>query len=257
MAWLGQLSLPVIGILLFILLVLAMEIGFRGPRLLERLFGEGGAGRPAAPDHLVSAMLGLLALLLGFTFSLALNRYEARRDLVVAEANAIGTTWLRAGLVEGPAREEMRGVLKRYVDARIAWSHDPAAVRHVDRTQALQQRLWTSMGTVMRTDRSPTFSKALMEAMNGSFDLASARFAARSVRLPGEVLWVLVLSAALSATMLGYMMASSDRRHRVATMLLLLLLSLSLTMILDLDRSTEGAIQVSQKPLETLRASMR
>jgi len=96
-----------------------------------------------------------------------------------------------------------------------------------------------------------------MEAMNGSFDLASARAAARAAHIPGRVLGILLLYAVLSMVLLGYILAANGRPHRVATGLLLVLLTLALVVILDLDRPRSGAIQVSQQPLEDLRASLQ
>jgi hypothetical protein len=93
--------------------------------------------------------------------------------------------------------------------------------------------------------------------MNQSFDLASARTVARSAHLPDRVLHILLLYATLSAVMLGYMTAASGRPHRAATILLLVLLTLALVVILDVDRPLSGGIQVSQQPLDDVRASMR
>ncbi len=251
----GFAEIPLALILLFVALLLfgAMELGLHGHRWLHR--------RPSAirteqvvPDHLVSAMLGLLALLLGFTFSLALSRYEARRELVVEEANAIGTTWLRAQLLEEPARSRLSPLLRDYADVRLAWSHDAASVPKYEATGLAQQRLWEQMGFALRHDSSQQLTRGLMDAMNESFDLASARSAARMAHIPSEVLLVLLVCALLTALLLGYVM--QVRRHRAATMLLLLLVAMTLTMIIDLERPVAGAIRVSQQPLVDLRASI-
>lgn len=253
MSWLQTVSLPLVSLIVLVALLVAMEAGYRGRRWLDRR-GAAAAGNP--PDHLLSAVLGLLALLLGFTFSLALNRYEARRELVVQEANAIGTTWLRAQLLEEPGRAAMRDLLRDYVEVRLTWSRDGTPDASLDRTAAVQQQLWTAMGAVMRTDSSQQLARALMDAMNDSFDAASSRAIARSAHIPGEVVDILLLYAVLSAVMLGYMTGGADRPHRLATVLLLTLLSLALVLILDIDRPLNGGIQVSQQPLRDLRASM-
>lgn len=256
MALLQTLPLPVLGLGILIALLLGMEAGFR----LKRRAGTGGAGRAtasAAPEYLLSAVLGLLALLLGFTFSLTLNRYEARRDLVVQEANAIGTTWLRAQLLEEPNRTAMSRLLRSYVEARVKWSDDPAPVPDTGTTETIQKKLWAETGIAIRTEPSVQLSNGLMLAMNESFDIASARGVARSAHIPDEVLAMLLLYATLSAGMLGHLMASRTQPHRGATTLLLALVSLAMVLILDVDRPLGGAIQVSQKPLEDLRARMK
>ena len=254
MAGLADVSLVLILAIILALLGVATEIGRRGHRRLAQRSGSDGAKRPI-PDHLLSAMLGLLALLLGFTFSMALNRYDARRELVVQEANAIGTTWLRAQLLEEPARGRMGPLLRHYVDMRLAWSRDAARVPDAGLTNRAQEALWSEMGMALRQDSSTQLTRGLMEAMNESFDLASARSASRAAHIPGEVMAVLLACALLTALMLGYVM--SDGGHRAATLALLLLLAFALVMIVDLDRPVSGAIQISQQPLADLRASMR
>jgi hypothetical protein len=251
--WLQEAPLLAVGAGVLIVLLLAVEVGYRGHRWIARRRGddtlEDGQG------HLLSAVLGLLALLLGFTFSLSLNRYEARRELVLQEANAIGTTYLRSQLLEEPNRTAVGGLLRHYVDARLAWSNSDAAEPDPAATNALQQKLWAATGVAIRTDPSPQLTRGLMDAMNDSFDAASSRTAAREAHIPDRVLSILLLYAILSSVMLGYVLSVSGRPHRGATVLMLVLLTLALVVILDLDRPRNGAIQVSQRPLEDLKAS--
>jgi hypothetical protein len=252
MAWLGTLPLTVIALAILAALLVAATIGYHGHLWLLRRSGETDS---ESHDHLLTAVLGLLALLLGFTFSLALNRYEARRDLVVQEANAIGTTWLRVQILEPPNKAAMSQLLRAYLDTRLAWSEADAGA--TARTMALQHRLWAATGQAVRSEPNPQLSRALMDAMNQSFDLASARSAARSAHVPDRVLTVLLLYAVLSAAMLGYTSAAKGKPQRIATLSVQVLLTLALVMILDLDRPRSGAIQVSQQPLEELKQSWR
>jgi len=129
MSWLETRPLTVIALAIMAALVAAATIGYRGHLWLLHRSGE---TEPESHDHLLSAVLGLLALLLGFTFSLALNRYEARRDLVVQEANAIGTAWLRAQLLEPPNKAAMSGLL-RSCGAGSVGADGGAAAEIVDR----------------------------------------------------------------------------------------------------------------------------
>jgi hypothetical protein len=252
MAWLASLPLTEIALAILAALLVATTVGYRGHLWLLHRSGE---TEPESHDHLLSAVLGLLALLLGFTFSLALNRYEARRDLVVQEANAIGTTWLRAQILEPPNKAAISRLLRSYLDVRLAWSEADAGA--AARTMALQQSLWAATGQALRSEPNPQLSRALMDAMNQSFDLASARSAARLAHVPDRVLTVLLLYAVLSAAMLGYTSAAKGRPQRIATISVLVLLTLALVMILDIDRPRSGAIQVSQQPLEELKQSWR
>jgi hypothetical protein len=254
MSALESAPLILVGLLLLAALLAAFELGYRGHGWLK---ADRAGMRHEGPDYLLSAVLGLLALLLGFTFSMALGRYEMRRDLVVQEANAIGTIWLRAQLIEGPARGDLLGQIPAYLDARIAWSEDGEDIKALAKADALQHRLWTATGLAVRSDPSVQLSRGLMDAMNEAFDVASARVVGRSAHIPERVLGTLLLYAVISVVMLGYIQAAGGRAHRLATALLLVLLTLAVVVILDLDRPRGGAIQVSQQPLLDLRASMR
>lgn len=252
MGFFEAVQLPLLGVGVFVLLGLGVLLGRAGCLWLRR---RRGVAEDDGQNHLLSAVMGLLALLLGFTFSLALSRYEDRRALVVQEANAIGTTWLRVQLLEEPNRAAMSQLMRAYLDARIAWSEaDNGALAP---SEALQARLWTAMGQAVRTDPSAQLSRATMDAMNQSFDLAGERAAEREAHVPGRVLGTLMLYAALSMVMLGYTLAAAGGRHWIATGLVLVLLTLALVLILDLDRPRSGGVQVSQQPLIALRASLR
>lgn len=255
MDFLQSVSLPVLGLGIWAILLIGMELGLRLPGWLDRKRDHDDAGG-AAPEYLLSATLGLLALLLGFTFSLALNRYEARRELVVQESNALGTAWLRAQLLQEPNRAAMSGLLRAYTDVRLRWSEDGTATPDLRPTAALQQKLWAALGTAIRTDPSQQLTRGLMDAMNDSFDLQSARTVARRAHIPNEVWAMLLLYSFLAAGMLGHLMSNRPRPHRAATMLLLTLVTLALVLILDVDRPRGGAIRVSQQPMEDFRASI-
>lgn len=254
MAWFDTLPLTVIAVVVLALLLCAAAAGYGGHRWLMKRRGESD---PDSHDHLLAAVLGLLALLLGFTFSLALNRYEARRELVVQEANALGTTWLRAQLLEPSSKAVISGLLRDYLDTRLAWSEAVAAPQNDARADDLQRKLWAATGQAVRSDPSPQLSRALMDAMNESFDLASTRSATRSAHVPDRVLDVLLLYALLSAAMLGYASAAKGRPQRIATGAVMVLLTLAMVMILDIDRPRAGAIQISQQPLEELKQAWR
>ena len=116
MAWSATAPLLLVSVAIFVILLAGLELGYRIP--LSKTSRESGGLN--SPDYLLSAVLGLLALLLGFTFSLALERYEGRRDLVMGEANAIGTSLLRADLLQEPVRSSLVDALGAYVEARIA-----------------------------------------------------------------------------------------------------------------------------------------
>jgi len=255
MASLESLPLLVIGLVILLSLSGAVALGYHGKIWLQRRSTPSPETK-SGPDHLLSAALGLLALLLGFTFSMALNRFDTRRDLVVEEANALGTTWLRIQLLNEPDRSEMSDSLRRYVDARLIWSEAADDRPTEGQTQALQDELWTAMGKALRGDSPALLTRGIMDSLNESLDLAVARKTERSAHIPDTVLVVLLLYAVLAMIMMGSVLAAGQNSHRGETALLLILLTLAHMVILDLDRPRAGAIQVSQKPMEELQHSM-
>lgn len=256
MAWVESFTLPLTGLAVLVILAGAVALGYYYKLRLRRHAEAQPGDAKSGPDHLLTAALGLLALLLGFSFSMSLIRYETRRDLVVQEANALGTTWLRIQLLNEPDRSGMSSVMKRYVDARLLWSENPAEEAAGAGAIALQDELWASMGKAFRGDSPALLTRGVMDALNQSLDLALNRQALRSAHIPDTVLVVLLLYMVLSMVMMGSVMAASRQPHRAETSLLLILLTLAYVVIIDLDRPRAGSIQVSQQPMEQVQASM-
>lgn len=249
-------ALPVwaTALLVFGALVLCCEAGAR----VHRGRGDDDVSEEG---YLVSAALGLLALLLGFTFSLALDRYETRRNLVVVEANALGTAWLRADLLPDAPRAAIRDSLAAYADTRLAMAaagEDRVRVAATEvRTARYQQVSWRlAVGAAGQLEDAP-YGAALLASLNDVYDATSARHAALRTRIPGEVALVLGLYALIAAGILGYTTARGRLRHRAATTALLGLLAMTIGLIVDLDRPRSGAITVDQSPMEDVRATMR
>jgi hypothetical protein len=249
-------ALPVwaAGLILLAVLTLASRVGiWLRARTGDASHEDGG--------YILSAALGLLALLIGFTFSLALSRYEMRRDLVLQEANAIGTTHLRAQLAPEPFRSELRTLIRRYVDARLALAdagEDATAIARAEaQADQLQQQIWdTTMAAVPHID-PPVVVPLLTASVNDTIDLAASRKAALAARLPSSVVLALLVYAVISAGILGYVTQGIRRGTHVSAVLLFVLLTLAIGLILDLDRPRTGSIVVSQAPLLDLKASIK
>ena len=231
-------------------LLVAREIGY----FLRRRHGGPDDGKDSEAFAMTS-VLGLLALLIGFTFSIALSRYEARRELVVKEANAIGTTWLRMQLLDAGDRVRMEALLRRYVDARIAFGSAAGPEDEVQRYQqtvVLQDELWTALVAVTAPFRDTPRASLLVTTTNESIDLAAERFAARQAHIPARIMRMLVMFAWLGAALVGYERGG----QRKTTTLLFLLLTLAASLVVDLDRPSTGLVNVPQDPMLELRASM-
>lgn len=251
---LDALPIGVTTLLIAALLFGACETGFR-------LGGRKNGAEKTDQGHVLSAMLALLGLLVGFTFSIAVGRHELRRSLVVEEANAIGTEYLRTQMVPEPFRARLADALRRYTDARLALAaageNETAIARANALADSLQQQMWATTVEAVPVVQPAAISSLLTAGMNTVIDAASSRRAALEARLPSIAFGSLVLYAAVAASMLGFASGSGRNRSRVGAMILLMLLTLALGLILDLDRPRRGTIKVSQQPLMDLRASMK
>ncbi|WP_165190968.1 hypothetical protein [Caulobacter soli] len=251
-AWLEVTPAWQIGLVLVIAMVVASLLGeWLGARVARKK-DEGGSD-----GYIVSATLGLLALLMGFTFSLAVDRYEARRLLVVEEANAIGTTYLRTQMLEPVDRARISKMLVDYTDNRLALAKAPR-----DQVEPLLARndqmltdLWTATLAAWPSIKGLDFSSAYLESMNTLIDLDASRKAARLARVPSAVFFVLFIYVVTSAGVLGY--AGANKEGRGATVFLYLLLAISLLLTLDIDRPANGRVTESQAPMERLRDTLK
>lgn len=235
---------------------IALALCFRAGAAFKTRWGHED-GEDSAEGYLLSAVLALLGLLVAFTFSLSLSRYDTRRQMVVAEGNAIGTTWLRATLVGGAEGEALRGALRGYADIRAALplSADPSAVER--RTDAGQGEVWHRVqAAIPRLD--PPLAAGLVSAANEMFDAASSRKAERNARIPSRVLDIVSLYALMAAGVIGYVIGRRGGwRHALVSHALFLLLVLAMGLILDLDRPWSGSITISAQPILDARAAMR
>ena len=250
-------SLPSWAVALFIFAVIgsATALGYSSGRYLrqhrERLREPFGA--------LQAALLGVVGLILAFGLSLALGRYEDRRAATVAEANAIGTSYLRAQLVAEPARTRSLELFPRYADLAIQISKEVPGSSGMRRTTAaqaaLQRRLWRLAGQSISGATVASAPRLYVDSLNETFDAQSARLSALNNRVPGAVLALEVIGAAIAMGLLA-LHISVLGRGLVAMLAAAALVTLLLLVTFDLDRPTRGLIKVPDTPLVAARASM-
>jgi hypothetical protein len=208
---------------------------------------------------LQGALLGVVGLLLAFGLSLALGRYEDRRAATVTEANAIGTTYLRAQLIGEPARSRTLALLPRYTDLAIRISTEVPGSGNMARATAaegvLQRRLWQLAGDAITAAPLASAERLYVDSLNSTFDAQSARLSALTNRVPGAVLALEVIGAAVALGLLA-LHVSVLGRGLIPTLLAAGLVTLLLLVTFDLDRPTRGLITVPDAPLKAVRASM-
>jgi hypothetical protein len=208
---------------------------------------------------LQAALLGFVGLILAFGLALAVGRYESRRAAVVQEANAIGTTYLRAQLLAEPVRTRSLERLVRYTDTSIRLSNSvpesAAARRAAVDGQRLQRELWGLAGEAIAAAPNASAPRIYVETLNEMIDMQTVRVAGLSNRVPSPVLWLEVAGAALALGLLAFYLSLLGR-GLFTVLSAAALVSLLLLVTFDLDRPTRGLIRVPSTPLTQLRASM-
>jgi hypothetical protein len=235
-------SLLALGVLLFVLQLCAHELGYRIGR-------RAAARREAQSDSVgvvVGGMLGLLAFVLALTLSFANNGYSERRAGTLAEANAIGTAWLRAAAIGQPRGDEIAGLLEQYTHLRIAFieaENDPAVLDELNRrTSALQTQMWGHASAIAR-ERPDAVVTSLLAALNDTFDMTTAARFAYGLRLPPELAWLLIGMALLSMTALGYQVGLRGRTLHTLAALLILMWTAVIVDIVDLASARIGSLR--------------
>ena len=208
---------------------------------------------------LQAALLGFVGLILAFGLALAVGRYEARRAAVVEDANAIGTTYLRAQLLAEPVRTRSLERLVRYTDTSIRLSNSvpgsAAARRAAVDGQRLQRELWRLAGEAIDAAPNASAPRLYVETLNEMIDMQTVRVAGLNNRVPSPVLWLEVAGAALALGLLAFYLSLLGR-GLFTVLSAAALVSLLLLVTFDLDRPPRGLIRVPSTPLTQLPASM-
>ena len=240
----------IIIITLFIALIVALEIGSWLGRKARTQIDDAGKSQA---NSLQGAIIGLLALLLAFTLSMAISRYDTRRQLVLDEANAIGTTYLRAKLLPPPYATDTANLLRHYVANRLeffAAGIDQARIQAVDdQATQLQKQLWAVAIAASAQDNRSVSTGLFVQSLNDTIDLQAKRLAAFNNRVPETVIWLLLGVSAVAAGIVGYNSGLGNRRHVFGALALVVLLVAIIWVIIDLDRPRRGLIQISQQSM--------
>jgi hypothetical protein len=250
-----RLSSLELGLLLFAVVFGAAGLG----HLFGRYLRHRSEHLRAPLGVLQTALLGLVGLVLAFGLALALGRYDSRRAAVVDDANAIGTTYLRAQTLAEPFRTQSLERLVRYTDTSIRLSRavptTTKARQAIADGQKLQRELWSLAGQALAEEPVASAPRLYVETLNEMIDMQTVRVAALNNRVPGAVLAVEVIFGAAALGLLAFYLAVLGRGVLPA-LLASALICLLLFVTFDLDRPTRGLIRVPSTPLTSLRASM-
>ena len=232
-----------IAILLFGLLWLCSILGSK-LRIRLRVSNE--------TAYATSAAVSLLALLIGFTFSLALNRYDNRRELVVEEAAAIYSLWQRLPLIPDPQRAEMAQLDRSYADQRLTYFSlgidKDHALRADQQADAMVERMWGIVRNLTLANEQPLVTRMLMDNLTRIDDAAWRREAMAREHIPFLVVDLLVIFSLLTAVSMGFA-GPQDRRVHPTHMIFFALNAIAIMLVLDLDQPRSGLVLVSQRPI--------
>ncbi|MGB9109935.1 MAG: hypothetical protein WCC39_14730 [Telluria sp.] len=246
---------PLWALLIAIMLavLLSVEIGYRVGRARGRRAHE----METPVGEMVASTLGLLAFILAFTFGLAASRFDAKRQLVVDEANAIGTTYLRAEMLP-ERRDDIRDLLREYVDMRIDAIAPGKLVESIRRSEALQNQLWASAVAIAAKNPNSIVVGLFVQSLNDVIDLHTKRLtAALRNRIPFAIWASLYAISIFSFAAMGYHSGLVGTARSLVIFVVAFTFSVVIVLIADLDRSQEGFLTVSPQALIDLRQSMQ
>ncbi|GAB3732370.1 hypothetical protein GCM10028794_09360 [Silanimonas algicola] len=243
MDWIAMSAAAVLA--LAALLAGFMELGFR---LGRRARARDGATAEGGLGVIEGAVFALLGLLIAFTFSGAAERFNERRALIAAEANAIGTAFLRLDLLPSAGQADLRAGFLRYVDERIDTTRhgdqDPNAFGAETRTQALQAELWRQSVAAVQASGQPALAAVVLGPINDMIDLTTTRRMERMMHPHPVVFIALVLAAVLSALLAGHARGLVGGRSPLHAAVFVLVIGGTVYAILELEYPRFGVVRI-------------
>lgn len=249
-----------------ILLAVGLFAGMLGLQELGRQLGArrlkvDPEGARTGLGAVEGAVFGLMGLIVAFSFHGAASRFDVRRQLIVEEANAIGTAYLRLDVLPAEAQPKLRDLMRRYVDSRLevyrALPDIPSARAALARSNALQAEIWS--GAVSAVREAPQTGMLVLPALNAMIDLTTTRTVALQTHPPAAIYAMLGLIAFACALLAGYGMAGARTHSWIHEVGFAAILTLTVYVILDLEHPRAGLIRVDSydQVLHDARATMR
>lgn len=248
-----------IAVLLFVLMLLVNAAGYFVKQRHQRngLHEDNGLG------PIEGALLGLLALLLSFTFGMSADRYEARKQVIVEEANNIGTVILRADLYPDSIRTVLRQDLQAYVEARISYYeagfNATLTQKAEEATAGCSGKVWHTVAAFAANGNNPAVpSQQMVPALNAMIDIVTTEEATTNARVPDSILWLLFLLTLCGSFIIGYS-NKGKRTSYVIVSVFALMTAMAIFLIIDLDRPRRGLINThrAQEKIMELRNMFR
>ncbi len=215
-------------------------------------------GRELLPGKLEDASIALLGLLLAFTFSMSIVKHERRREMVVADSNAIGDFYTCASLQDEPVRSRLQTLLREYTELRLELARSAQAAAAIEQTlerfEQMHGRMTDLVGQALK--QGTPIAAPLTNTLNEVTSNYAARLSAVRDRLPPAIVALLLLAGVISAFLVGRQQGSSDSPNSAGTLSFVLLVTLVVWVTLDLNQPYRGMMRISQEPMQRLLSSM-
>jgi hypothetical protein len=247
-----------IAAILLILMAFAIEVGFRTGLKAKNKASKSAKEQVSA---IQSSLLGILALMLGFTFSIALERFNSRSEAVVDEANAIGTAYLRSDLLPDSIRGEVQKALREYLSLRVSagtFSLDNNAERNelLNKATLAQDKLWLFAVQASKEAPNPATTGLFVQSLNQMIDSFGLHIAELKRHVPELVLMLLYGSFIVTGCIIGFSAGIGGYRPAFASYIMVSLVALLMFMVVDLDRPRRGLIRINQESLIELNSAI-
>lgn len=243
-------STTVIAIILFILIIIFYIVGYR---LHRKKINKRPQQSVEDLGAINGTLLGLLALLLAFSFGMSNSRFDTRRQLIIEEANAIGTVILRTDIYPDSMRLVLRGHLQEYLEARIAFYQvgmdTEKIIENYLKAGEISNKIWLAAAAYAKKDNITTRTSELIPALNAMIDITTTRRAAGEATIPDSIMYFLFILCICSSFLLGY-----DRKNKFDWIVVIgfaIMLSATVFTIMDMDRPRSGLINMD-KPNEKI-----
>jgi hypothetical protein len=246
-------SIPLWGVyvLTFLLLLLAIELGYRYGVYRQK---KNPTDNDAGMDTMVGASLALLGFLVAFVVSIAVGRFDHRRELVLAEATAIRTAYLQAGFVGEPYTTQTRDLLREFTGLNVLAAQTGDLATILPKAENNLEQLWSVTENAVKANPGRDEIALFADSVSQVISVHTARLtAALASRLPSTIILVLYLVAVLSMMIVGYHQSFSGKRNLIGILVMVLIFTVSILVIIDLDRPLEGFLQVNQQAMLNLQ----
>ena len=235
----------ILSAIIFFLILLFNWFGFKFKKRQLEKYPDRVSGNMGSVE---GSMLGAMALLLGFTFSIAISKFETRKDVAVEEVNAIGTAILRCDMYPDSVRNPLRADFKEYVETRIAYytvGRDEEKIKQqLNKADEISDRIWKRVTLHSQKPSTLAVTAQMIPAVNAMIDIVTTRDADRISMVPRLVLWVLLVLVLISSFVLGSDY-NGKKRNKILILSYAVAMTITLDLIVELDRPRQGLINLN------------